>query len=100
MLTAALQGAAKGKAVATIRLPNPSSAVGRMKEIFTVIMRRELRTFGTAQVSNVWLAQAHFPDYLEANWERSRAIMQRGNLPAPTKEMVAVATSVVNNCHY
>lgn len=86
--------------MSTIRLPNPEDAQGKLRQIFDVIERREEKVFGTRRVSNVWLAQAHWPAYLEANWERSRATMQRGHVPASIKEMVAVGTSVVNTCHY
>ena len=84
----------------TIRLPRQEEASGRLREIFEAIMRREERVFGIRRVSNVWLAMAHHPAYLEANWERSRAIMQRGKLPPFEKELVAVGVSIVNGCRY
>jgi hypothetical protein len=37
---------------------------------------------------------------MKANWERSRATMQRGDVPPLTKEMVASAVSVTNSCEY
>jgi alkylhydroperoxidase family enzyme len=84
----------------TIRLKRQEEAEGRLQEIFAAIMRREERLFGIKRVSNVWLAMAHCPAYLEANWQRSRAIMQRGQLPPLEKELVAVGVSIVNGCHY
>ena len=82
----------------TIRLPRQEEASGRLREIFEAIMRREERVFGIRRVSNVWLAMAHHPAYLEANWERSRAIIQRGELPPLEKELVAIGVSIVNGC--
>jgi alkylhydroperoxidase family enzyme len=84
----------------TIRLAREGDASGRLREIFDVIVRREEKVFGIRRVSNVWLSMAHFPEYLEANWQCSRAIMQRGSLPPLDKELVAVAVSTINVCHY
>ena len=84
----------------TIQLAREAEATGRLREIFDVIVRREEKVFGIRRVSNVWLAMAHHPEYLEANWHCSRAIMQRGLLPPLEKELVAVAVSTVNVCHY
>ena len=84
----------------TIPLLDPKEVTGKTREIFDAILRRESRVFGTSEVSNIWRATAHFPDYLEANWRRSRAIMQAGGLPPGVKEAVAVAVSIVNVCHY
>lgn len=86
--------------MSTIRLARQEDATGRLREIFDVILRREERVFGIKRVSNVWLAMAHAPEYLESNWQRSRAIMQRGNVPPLEKELIAVAVSTVNGCHY
>lgn len=86
--------------MSTIKLARQEEATGRLREIFDAIMRREERVFGIRRVSNVWLAQAHCPAYLESTWNRSRGIMQRGNLPPLEKELVASAVSIVNGCHY
>lgn len=86
--------------MATIRLVNPREATGRAKEIFDAVLRREAKIFGASDVSNIWRAMGHLPEYLEASWMRSRAIMQAGDLPPSTKEAVAVAVSIVNTCHY
>jgi hypothetical protein len=37
---------------------------------------------------------------MHANWARSRALMQRGDVPPETKEMVASAVSMINGCEY
>ncbi len=41
------------------------------------------------------------PDYLEANWNKVKAVMVRqGKLDRLTKEIIAVAVSAVNSCEY
>jgi hypothetical protein len=43
---------------------------------------------------------AHVPGYLEANWNRSRALMQRGQFTPLQRELLAIAVSAANSCHY
>ena len=64
------------------------------------IFAREQRVFGATSLSNVWRCQARHPEYMHANWARSRALMQRGDVPPETKEMVASAVSMINGCEY
>ena len=64
------------------------------------ILAREQRVFGATSLSNVWRCQVRHPEYMHANWARSRALMQRGNVPPVTKEMVASAVSMINACEY
>ena len=64
------------------------------------ILAREQRVFGATSLSNVWRCQARHPEYMHANWARSRALMQRGDVPPVTKEMVASAVSMINRCEY
>jgi alkylhydroperoxidase family enzyme len=41
------------------------------------------------------------PEYLEANWRRDKAVMSESKRLDPlTKEIIAVAVSAVNACHY
>ena len=84
----------------TIRLPDPDAAGGRSKEIFDAILRREAKVFGATSVSNIWRCMGHAGDYLEANWNRSRALMQRGRFTSLQREFIATAVSVVNHCRY
>ena len=87
--------------MATIRLlPDAAIVNGKEREIVERIMVREKKLFNTDSLSNVWRAQAHLPGYIELNWNRSRAIMQRGSVPPLIKEMVASAVSMVNVCDY
>ena len=42
----------------------------------------------------------HWGDYLEANWQRSRALMQRGRFTPLPRELIATAVSIANACRY
>lgn len=84
----------------TIRLLDPAEATGRAQAIFNAVLLREQKVFGATTVSNVWRCMAHVPEYLEANWNRSRALMQRGRFTPLQRELIAVAVSAANRCHY
>ena len=64
------------------------------------ILLREKKLFNVDHLSNVWKAHAHLPGYIEASWNRSRATMQRGDVPPIIKEMTASAVSIINVCYY
>ncbi len=84
----------------TIRLVTPETVTGATREIFDAILRREHRVFGATAVSNIWLCMGHAPALVEANWNRSRALMQRGEFTPLQRELVATAVSVANACAY
>lgn len=84
----------------TIRLLDPTDAVGKTREIFDAVLARERRVFGANSVSNIWRCMGHVPALLEANWQRSRALMQRGRFTPLQRELIATAVSVANACHY
>jgi hypothetical protein len=56
--------------------------------------------FGAASVSNIWRCMGHWPPLLEANWNRSRALMQRGQFTPLQRELISTAVSIVNACSY
>ncbi|MBI4296054.1 MAG: carboxymuconolactone decarboxylase family protein [Chloroflexi bacterium] len=64
------------------------------------ILEEIKKTFGT--VPNFFMAQAVVdPDWLELNWNREKAIMLSGGaLDRKTKELIALAVSMVNRCEY
>ena len=84
----------------TIRLVDPDVVAGKTKEIFDAVLRREAKVFGATAVSNIWRCMGHAGDYLEANWNRSRALMQRGRFTPRERELIATAVSVANHCRY
>jgi len=53
-------------------------------------------------VPNFFKAQAEVdPDWLELNWNREKKIMlSKGALDRKTKELLAMAVSIVNQCQY
>jgi alkylhydroperoxidase family enzyme len=84
----------------TIRLVDPTSVSGRTREIFDAILRREQKVFGATAVSNILRCMGHSADLVEANWNRSRALMQRGRFTPLQRELVATAVSIANACGY
>ncbi|HUI73804.1 MAG TPA: carboxymuconolactone decarboxylase family protein [Candidatus Acidoferrum sp.] len=59
-----------------------------------------MTTRKTDWINNFWKAIAHDPALLKRTWQDIKAIMAPGALDAVTKEMIYVAVSVTNNCHY
>ncbi|HET9001512.1 MAG TPA: hypothetical protein VFP86_17870 [bacterium] len=86
--------------MATIRLVDPAQVSGKVREIFDAVLRRERKVFGASSVSNIWRCMGHSPQLVEANWGRSRALMQRGNFSPLQREMIATAVSAGNSCVY
>ena len=84
----------------TIRLADDGDVKGRGREIYDAILARESRVFGATSVSNIWRCMAHSPALLEANWNRSRALMQRGEFSPLQRELIATAVSAANACTY
>ena len=84
----------------TIRMVEPAAATGQARAIFDAILRREARVFGATSVSNIWRCMGHWPPWLEANWNRSRALMQRGQFAPLQRELIATAVSIANACTY
>jgi len=84
----------------TIRMADPAQAMGKAREIFDAVLRRESKVFGATDVSNIWRCMGHWPPLLEANWNRSRALMQRGQFSPLQRELIATAVSIANACTY
>jgi len=59
-----------------------------------------MATRKTDWINNFWKAIAHDPTTLKRTWESIKQIMGPGALDPLTKEMIYVAVSVANNCHY
>ncbi len=53
-----------------------------------------------ADVNNFWKYLAHDPKTLRRTWESIKEVMAPGALDPLVKEMVYVAVSVTNGCHY
>ena len=57
-------------------------------------------TRNVPDVNNFWKHLAHDPATLRRTWESVKQIMAPGALDPLTKELIYVAVSVTNNCHY
>jgi alkylhydroperoxidase family enzyme len=83
--------------MAAIRMVEEEEAVGRVKDLYEEIKN----TFGIDFVPNLYKVMAPNPAYLEANWNKVKAVMiDSGHLDRLTKEIIAVAVSAVNSCDY
>ena len=83
--------------MASIRFVSEDEAVGKVKAIYEDIKQQ----LGIAFVPNLYRVMATNPDYLEANWNKVKAVMfASGKLDRLTKEIIAVAISAVQGCRY
>ena len=71
-------------------------ATGKVKEVYDDIKA----TKGIDFVPKFWQALAHNPDHLEATWQKLKVVMRPGKLDLLTKEIIALAVSITNNCEY
>ena len=82
---------------AKVKMVSEDEAVGKVKAIYDDIKVRHRIDF----VPNLYKVMAPNPDYLEANWNKVKAVMvAEGRLDRLTKEIIAVAVSAVNACGY
>jgi len=83
--------------MASVKMVSEEDATGKVEEIYDEIKS----TLGIDFVPNLYKVMAPKPAYLEANWNKVKAVMVKpGKLPRLTKEAVAVAVSAVNGCDY
>jgi alkylhydroperoxidase/carboxymuconolactone decarboxylase family protein YurZ len=83
--------------MASIRMVSEDEAVGRVKAVYEEIKQE----FGISFVPNLYKVMASNPDYLEANWNKVKAVMvAQGKIDRLTKEIIAVTVSAVQGCHY
>ena len=82
--------------MATFGLIEYKDASAEVRAIYDDIMT----TRKTDWINNFWKAIAHDPATLKRTWESIKQIMGPGALDPLTKEMIYVAVSVTNNCHY
>ena len=58
------------------------------------------RSRGVPDVNNAWKAMARHPAVMKRFWQRAQSTMAPGALDAMTKELIYLAVSVANGCHY
>jgi len=82
--------------MATVKLIEEKDANEQVARVYGDVKR----TFGLSFVPALFRAMGHHPDYLESTWARVKAVMGEGRLDRRTKEIIAVAVSATNGCHY
>ena len=83
--------------MASIKMVTEDEAIGKVKDIYEEI-KSELRI---DFVPNLYRVMASKPAYLEANWNKVKAVMiEPGELDRLTKEIIAVAVSAALGCEY
>ena len=82
--------------MSTVKLVDETTDHPKVRAIFEDIKA----TKKIDRVPNIWRALAAHPDHLELCWTRLKAIMSPGKLDLLTKEIIALAVSVTNGCHY
>jgi alkylhydroperoxidase/carboxymuconolactone decarboxylase family protein YurZ len=83
--------------MASVEMIAEEQATGRVKEIYEDIKD----TLGIDFVPNMYRVMAPRPVFLEANWNKVKAVMAApGQLDRLTREMIAVAVSAVSGCRY
>ncbi len=83
--------------MASIKLVSEQEAEGKVREIYDEIKS----SLGIDFVPNMYKAMAGKPGFLEANWNKVKAVMvEPGQLDRLTKEIIAVAVSAVMGCEY
>ena len=80
----------------TVRLVDENDLNPIIQEVFADIKSTKKIDF----IPAIWRALATHPPHLQLCWTRLKAIMQPGKLDLLTKEIVALAVSVTNGCHY
>jgi alkylhydroperoxidase family enzyme len=82
--------------MSTVKLVDENTDDPRVRAVFTDIKA----TKKIDRIPNIWRALAADPEHLELCWSRLKAIMRPGRLDLLTKEIIALAVSATNGCHY
>jgi AhpD family alkylhydroperoxidase len=85
-----------GEFMSTFGLIEYKDASPEVRAVYDDIMA----TRKTDWINNFWKAIAHDPALLKRTWESIKQIMAPGALDPLTKELLYIAVSVTNNCHY
>ena len=82
--------------MALLKVVTDEEATGKVRQIYDDIKE----TKGIDFIPNFWQSLAVNPDHLEATWHKLKVVMQPGKLDKTTKEIIALAVSITNNCTY
>ncbi|WP_034990792.1 carboxymuconolactone decarboxylase family protein [Beijerinckia mobilis] len=79
-----------------VRLVEEKDAPDEVRAVFEDIKA----TRKTDWINNFWKALARHPPSLRLLWTQVKQVMAPGALDPLTKELIYIAVSVTNNCHY
>ena len=82
--------------MATVPLIQHDQDSDAVRAVYDDIMQKR----GVNDVNNFWKAAAHSPALLSSIWNQVQETMQAGALDALSKELIYIAVSATNNCHY
>lgn len=83
--------------MSSVKMIEESEATGKTGAIYEDIRS----SLGIDFVPNMYKVMAVNPDFLEANWNKIKTVMQSPGILEPlTKEIIAVAVSAVMGCRY
>ena len=82
--------------MASVKLIEYEDASKEVRAVYDDIMA----TRKTDWINNFWKALANHPPTLRRTWESVKDVMAPGALDVLTKEMVYLAISATNGCHY
>ena len=82
--------------MATVKLIEYPQASAEVRAVYDDIMA----TRKTDSINNFWKALASHPPTLRRTWESVKDVMTPGALDPLTKELVYLAVSASNGCHY
>jgi alkylhydroperoxidase/carboxymuconolactone decarboxylase family protein YurZ len=82
--------------MATVKLVPEDHPDPVVQEVFADIKA----TKGINRIPGIWRALASDPRHLQLCWTRLKAIMSPGKIDLRTKEIIALAVSATNGCHY
>ena len=83
--------------MSVVKMISEEEATGKAKQVYDEIKSQ----LGIDFVPNLYKVMAAKPAYLEANWNKVKAVMvEPGKLDRLTKEVIAVAVSAVLGCEY
>jgi alkylhydroperoxidase family enzyme len=80
----------------TVKLVPEDSTDPIVSEVFADIKA----TKNIESIPAIWRALATNPQHLQLCWTRLKAIMRPGKIDLLTKEIIALAVSATNGCHY
>lgn len=82
--------------MALFKTVSDAEASGKVRQIYDDIKNTKEIDF----VPNFWQALSNNPDHLEATWNKLKVVMAPGKIDKLTKEIIALAVSITNNCVY